>query len=77
MKLGLATPLLAGLPWLRGVPVHYGGDLDTHGLAALARARRAVPGLRSCLMDVDTLECHRHLAVDEPQPWAGGPPQPL
>ena len=41
--------------WLRRCAVHYWGDIDTHGFAMLARARRALPQTESLLMDRDTL----------------------
>jgi hypothetical protein len=38
---------------------------DTHGFAILDRSRRAVPHLRSVLMDEATLLSHRPLWVQE------------
>ena len=43
----------------------YWGDIDTHGFAILDRARRAVPHLRSVLMDEATLHSLRALWVQE------------
>jgi hypothetical protein len=68
MRLGHAVGTLAALPWLRGVPALYWGDIDTHGLAILERARRTLPGLRALLMDEATLLAHRALWGEEPQP---------
>ena len=42
------------------------GDLDTHGLGIVAQMRRAMPRLRSVMMDAPTLTRYRHLAVREP-----------
>lgn len=66
MKLGNAVGILGALPWLSGIPVIYWGDIDTHGFAILDRARAAMPGLRSILMDVGTLLSHRALWGQEP-----------
>jgi hypothetical protein len=65
MRLGNAVSALGTLPWLRGTDVVYWGDIDTHGFAILDRARRAVPHLRSVLMDKATLLRHRALLVQE------------
>lgn len=61
MKLGHAVGVVAELPWLRTASVVYWGDIDTHGFVCLERARRAVPHLRSALMDEATLLGHRLL----------------
>lgn len=66
MRLGNAVGALAALPWLAGVPALYWGDIDTYGLAILSRARRALPGIVSVLMDEATLLAHRALWVEEP-----------
>jgi hypothetical protein len=55
MKLGKAVGMLAAEPWLRACRVVYWGDLDTHGLAILDHARKALPGLTSALMNEETL----------------------
>lgn len=66
VKLGNAVSLLAGIDWLREVPVVYWGDIDTYGLAILARARRALAGpVRSVAMDEVTLLAHRELWTRE------------
>lgn len=54
MKLGNAVSALGTVPWLLGVPAVYWGDIDTHGFAILDRARKALPQLRSVLMDEAT-----------------------
>ena len=66
MKLGHAVGVLGDLPWLRGIPAVYWGDIDTHGFAILGRARDVLPGLRSVLMDEATLLEHRALWGHEP-----------
>ncbi len=66
MGLGNAVAALKSLPWLTGVRAFYWGDIDTHGFAILDRARKAVPQLRSVLMDHGTLRAHRKLWVQEP-----------
>ncbi len=71
MRLGHAAGTLAALPWLQGVPAFHWGDIDTHGLAILERARRALPGLRSLLMDEATLLAYRPLWGEEPQQHPG------
>lgn len=68
MKLGNAVSLLAELPWLQHCPVFYWGDLDTHGLAILARARLAVPQLQSLLMNEATLLAWRDYWSEEKTP---------
>jgi hypothetical protein len=66
MRLGNAVGALGLLPWLVSAEVVlYWGDIDTHGFAILDRARRAVPQLRSVLMDETTLLSHRPLWVQE------------
>ena len=77
MGLGRSVGLLRGLPWLRGRPGWYWGDIDTHGLEILARAREALPGLQSMLMDERTLLRYRHLAVQESQQHPGTGLEPL
>lgn len=65
MRLGNAVSALGKLPWLQEADAVYWGDIDTHGFAILDRARRAVPHLRSVLMDEATLHSHRGLWVQE------------
>lgn len=65
--LGHAVTLLADLAWLRDVPVVYWGDLDTHGLVILARARRVLGQVHPVLMDEATLLQYRELWVREAQ----------
>lgn len=65
MGLGNAVSALSALRWLQGTELVYWGDIDTHGFAILDRARRALPQLRSVLMDEATLVAHRPLWVQE------------
>lgn len=64
--MGHSVAALAAIPWLVGLPSVYWGDIDTHGIAILERARKVLPGLRSVLMDEDTLLAFKELAVQEP-----------
>ncbi len=66
MKLGNAVSALATIPWLQDVNAVYWGDIDTHGFAILDRARKALPQLRSVLMDEATTLCHQNLWGTEP-----------
>ena len=75
--LGRAVGLLRELRWLGGLPAWYWGDIDTHGLEILARAREALPGLRSILMEEGTLHQYRHLTVQEAQQHGGAGLGPL
>jgi hypothetical protein len=61
MGLGNAVSALGTLSWLLEANAVYWGDIDTHGFAILDRARRAVPHLRSVLMDEATLHAHQAL----------------
>ena len=65
---GYRVTQLAGVGWIRAARVLYWGDLDTHGLAILSRARQHLPQVESALMDRETLTRHTHLVVPEPQP---------
>lgn len=67
LGLGYAVDALGQLPWLAKVPVYYWGDLDTHGLAILDRARAHAPHIASLLMDEETLLAHRALWGREAQ----------
>src|SRR5690606_23242041 len=49
-------------------PLHYWGDLDTHGFAILDQLRAGLPHVRSFLMDRDTLLAHRLHWGAEPEP---------
>jgi hypothetical protein len=62
---GYAIDLLRALPWIANQPLHYWGDLDTHGFAILSRLRQFFPHTRSFLMGRDTLMMHRELWTEE------------
>lgn len=68
LGLGYQVDLLAQLPWVARAEGFYWGDLDTHGFAILSRARAHLPGLRSFLMDEETLLRHRDLWTTEQEP---------
>jgi hypothetical protein len=65
MGLGYGVPVLSSIPWIQRAVCNYWGDIDTHGFAILSRARLAIPGLRSQLMDEATLLRYRELWVEE------------
>jgi hypothetical protein len=71
MARGYAVDAFGAIPWLRGCPWHYWGDLDTHGFAILSRLRHYFPEVRSLLMDADTLHRHRDLWQQEGKLAAG------
>jgi len=57
---------LADVPWLASVPVHYWGDIDTHGFAILDQLRAVAPHATSLMMDSKTLLAHRdHWGVED------------
>lgn len=69
MRLGLAVDQLDSIGWIREASRQvYWGDLDTHGFAALARARRRFPAMVSILMTEQTLLSHRSMWVREEKP---------
>ena len=63
---GYALERLGEIPWLHDQPLHYWGDIDTHGLAILDRLRAHLPQARSLLMDRATLLEHQSLWGKEP-----------
>lgn len=52
--------------WLQDRRIYYWGDIDTHGFAILASARKYFPQIRSMLMDERTLLSHRSFWGKEP-----------
>lgn len=68
MARGYAVEIVDAIDWLRGIPVDYWGDIDSHGFAILARLRSHLPQVRSLLMDEATLRQHQSLCVPEPTP---------
>ncbi|MDR2198074.1 MAG: DUF2220 family protein [Deltaproteobacteria bacterium] len=77
LGLGYKVDLLGRLPWLDGIRALYWGDIDTHGLAILSRARGYLPRLKSALMDTETFLSHRPLWGRENTPWTGTTPANL
>jgi hypothetical protein len=65
---GYAVPRVAGLHWLRDVPLYYWGDIDTHGFRILDLLRSRLPDVRSMLMDRATLLAHDAHWDREPSP---------
>lgn len=63
--MGNAIAAVEEITWLAGLPAVYWGDIDTYGLAILARARAVFPQLRSVLMDEAALLAHRDLWGEE------------
>lgn len=64
---GYGWDALAGATWLHTVPVHYWGDLDTHGFAILDQLRGHFPHVQSLLMDRETFMAHKAHWGSEPQ----------
>lgn len=65
---GYGFAALAEAGWLTACPVHYWGDIDTHGFAILDQLRETLPHARSLLMDRATLMQHQGLWGNEGQP---------
>ncbi len=65
---GYGWEALAAARWLADQPLHYWGDLDTHGFAILDQLRAHHPQAQSLLMDLDTLMAHRLHWGEEPTP---------
>ncbi len=59
---------IAKAPWVHQVPVHYWGDIDTHGFAILDHLRSVLPHVSSLLMDHATLYAHEAQWGHEPMP---------
>lgn len=69
--LGYGLERLGEVAWLRETPVHYWGDIDTHGFAILDRLRAGLPHARSLLMDRETLMLHQRVWGREPAQHLG------
>ncbi|GAA0247243.1 DUF3322 and DUF2220 domain-containing protein [Saccharothrix mutabilis subsp. mutabilis] len=65
---GYAVTSLDEVTWLRGLPLVYWGDLDTHGFAILDALRRRFPNAESMLMDRATLLDHESHWAREDKP---------
>lgn len=64
---GYGWEALARATWLRQRPLHYWGDIDTHGFAILDQLRGYFPQVESFLMDRETLLAHRLHWGEEPE----------
>jgi hypothetical protein len=69
--LGYGLDRLSDIRWLKGRPLHYWGDIDTHGFAMLDRVRAIFPAAESFLMDRETLCVHSQFWVQESAPYGG------
>lgn len=69
--MGYALDRLSSVPWLRNARIFYWGDIDTHGFAMLDRLRGLLSGVRSFLMDRETLFSCRDSWVRETDPHKG------
>lgn len=65
---GYGFEILAQVEWLHRCPIHYWGDIDTHGFAILDQLRSHLPHAGSFLMDRETLMKHENQWVTEPKP---------
>ena len=67
---GYGWEALARSAWLQRRPIHYWGDIDTHGFAILAQLRARFAHVESLLMDRATLLAHEALwgREDSPRP---------
>jgi hypothetical protein len=66
--LGYRVDRLARIAWLKTKPIHYWGDIDTHGFAILDLLRQAHDHARSLLMDRETFLAHASLWGREDAP---------
>ncbi|SCG58168.1 hypothetical protein GA0070609_3419 [Micromonospora echinaurantiaca] len=64
-SLGNHLNVLDDIAWLHVARHLYWGDLDRAGFLLLSRARARLPRLASVLMDPNTLEEHKALAVED------------
>jgi hypothetical protein len=60
---GYGVDVLSKIGWLSSRRVLYWGDIDTHGLSILSRARAHLPHLESALMDQEVLDHHMALGL--------------
>ncbi len=65
---GYGWDALARADWLSQCPIHYWGDIDSHGFIILDRLRQHLPHVQSLLMDRETLHRHRVHWGEEPIP---------
>lgn len=69
--LGAGVTQLAAIPWVRTARIIYWGDIDTYGLEILAHLRSVLPQTESVMMNRQTLEAFRGLAVAENRQASG------
>ena len=69
--LGAGVTQLAAIPWVRTARIIYWGDVDTYGLEILAHLRSVLPQTESVMMNRQTLEAFRGLAVAENRQASG------
>ncbi len=67
---GYGWEALARAEWLQHCPIHYWGDIDTHGFAILAQLRARFAHVESLLMDRATLDAHARFWGHEDSPRA-------
>lgn len=65
---GYGWDALSQAQWLHQRPIHYWGDLDTHGFAILDQLRAHFPHVQSMLMDRQTLIAHQDFWGREDRP---------
>jgi hypothetical protein len=63
---GYGWDALAAATWLQRCPIHYWGDIDTHGFAILDQLRARFGHVQSFLMDRATLLAHEAQWGEEP-----------
>lgn len=63
MGRGYGVDMLSQIPWLAERRVLYWGDIDTHGLSILSRARAHLPHIESVLMSEEVLDHHFPLGL--------------
>lgn len=68
---GFGLRRLRNQEWLAKREVHYWGDIDTHGFAILNQLRASFGGVRSILMDRETLLANRAHWSTEPKQHKG------
>ncbi len=66
MGCGFDVARLGYVPSFFEVPFFYMGDLDIHGLVILANLRTVFPQVKSVMMDLETFEQWKELAVPDP-----------
>lgn len=60
---GFRVELLRRVHWLTGCRLLYWGDIDAQGFHILSQLRSTYPQAESVMMDAETLELYRNLAV--------------